>query len=229
MRAHTVLSPSTWSPSRRLQVRLLGHRLSGHGRRCPIMGTLRRIPWLEKTALVFCDLYTEEGEPVGGQPAPHPPAPGRPGGQAGLPDHGRLGARALPVQGVARRGAREAVPRADARLASTSRTTTSSRRPRRRAWSGAIRNGMEVAAVPVEFSKGEWGCGQEEINLALRRACRDGGSPRSTSTAAKEIAHGQGSSDHRSWRSTTWARRASSFHLHSEPVGLEPGRKMPLP
>ena len=29
----------------------------------------------------------------------------------------------------------------------------------------AIRNGMEGAAVPVEFSKGEWGPGQAEINL----------------------------------------------------------------
>src|SRR5262249_28490897 len=30
----------------------------------PALTPLRRIPWLEKTALVFCDLYTEEGEPV---------------------------------------------------------------------------------------------------------------------------------------------------------------------
>jgi glutamine synthetase len=29
----------------------------------------------------------------------------------------------------------------------------------------AIRNGMDAAAVPVEFSKGEWGPGQAEINL----------------------------------------------------------------
>src|SRR3989454_10152767 len=30
----------------------------------PDMATLRVIPWLPKTALVFCDVYTEEGEPV---------------------------------------------------------------------------------------------------------------------------------------------------------------------
>src|SRR5262249_41286759 len=30
----------------------------------PDLATLRRIPWLPKTALVFCDLQTEEGEPV---------------------------------------------------------------------------------------------------------------------------------------------------------------------
>ena len=30
----------------------------------PDLSTLRRVPWLPKTALVFCDVYTEEGEPV---------------------------------------------------------------------------------------------------------------------------------------------------------------------
>src|SRR5882672_2106005 len=30
----------------------------------PDFSTLRRIPWLEKTALVLCDLATEKGDPV---------------------------------------------------------------------------------------------------------------------------------------------------------------------
>src|SRR5580704_6783176 len=30
----------------------------------PDLATLRRIPWLEKTALVMCDLVTEDGKPV---------------------------------------------------------------------------------------------------------------------------------------------------------------------
>jgi glutamine synthetase len=30
----------------------------------PDLATLRLIPWLPKTALVFCDVYTEEGEPI---------------------------------------------------------------------------------------------------------------------------------------------------------------------
>ncbi len=29
----------------------------------------------------------------------------------------------------------------------------------------AIRNGKDGASVPVEFSKGEWGPGQHEVNL----------------------------------------------------------------
>src|SRR5918996_4197257 len=28
------------------------------------LGTLRLIPWLPKTALVFCDVYAEDGEPI---------------------------------------------------------------------------------------------------------------------------------------------------------------------
>ena len=34
----------------------------------------------------------------------------------------------------------------------------------------AVRNGMDGAGVPVEFSKGEWGPGQEEINLRYAEA-----------------------------------------------------------
>src|SRR5262245_1431892 len=30
----------------------------------PDLTTARLIPWLPKTALVFCDVYTEEGEPI---------------------------------------------------------------------------------------------------------------------------------------------------------------------
>jgi len=30
----------------------------------PDLTTWRLLPWLPKTALVFCDVYTEEGEPI---------------------------------------------------------------------------------------------------------------------------------------------------------------------
>src|SRR5207247_4930523 len=30
----------------------------------PDLGTWRLLPWLPKTALVFCDVYTEEGKPI---------------------------------------------------------------------------------------------------------------------------------------------------------------------
>src|SRR5579862_8489294 len=34
----------------------------------PDLKTLRRIPWLDKTALVICDLVTEEGKPISVSP-----------------------------------------------------------------------------------------------------------------------------------------------------------------
>src|SRR5438105_10595568 len=36
----------------------------GDMRLVPDFGTLRVIPWLPKTALVICDVYTEDGEPI---------------------------------------------------------------------------------------------------------------------------------------------------------------------
>ena len=34
----------------------------------------------------------------------------------------------------------------------------------------AIRNGMDAAGIPVEYSKGEWGPGQQEMNLVYAEA-----------------------------------------------------------
>jgi glutamine synthetase len=65
-----------------------------------------------------------------------------------------------------------------------------------RARSRPFATGMEGAGVPVETSKGEWGKGQEEINLRYAPAPRDGRSgTSSTSTGVKEIAWQQGSID----------------------------------
>ena len=78
----------------------------------------------------------------------------------------------------------------------------------------AIRNGMEAAAVPVEFSKGEWGRGQEEINLRYAEPLEMADRHTLYKHGAKEIAHAQGSSI------TFMAKydmgsAGSSFHLHS--------------
>jgi glutamine synthetase len=78
----------------------------------------------------------------------------------------------------------------------------------------AIRNGMEAAAVPVEFSKGEWGCGQEEINLRYAEPVEMADRHTLYKHGVKEIAHAQGSS-------VTFMAKydmgsaGSSFHLHS--------------
>ena len=41
------------------------------------LSTIREIPWLERTALVMCDLFDEQtGEPDRGLAPPHPATPG---------------------------------------------------------------------------------------------------------------------------------------------------------
>ncbi len=53
----------------------------------------------------------------------------------------------------------------------------------------AIRNGMEGAGIPVEFSKGEWGPGQQEINLRYGDALEMADRHTVYKNGAKEIAH----------------------------------------
>jgi glutamine synthetase len=79
---------------------------------------------------------------------------------------------------------------------------------------GAIRHHMDASAVPVEFSKGEWGPGQHEINLRFAPALEMADRHVVYKQAAKEIAQQQGYSltfmakyDHR--------LAGSSLHVHS--------------
>jgi len=79
---------------------------------------------------------------------------------------------------------------------------------------GAIRRHMDASAVPVEFSKGEWGPGQHEINLRFAPALEMADRHVVYKQAAKEIAQQQGYSltfmakyDHR--------LAGSSLHVHS--------------
>lgn len=79
---------------------------------------------------------------------------------------------------------------------------------------GAIRRGLEAAGVPVEFSKGEAGRGQHEINLDYTTAVEMADRNSIYKTAAKEIAHSFG-------RSVTFMAKydfndtGSSCHVHS--------------
>ena len=78
----------------------------------------------------------------------------------------------------------------------------------------AIRNGMEAADVPVECSKGEWGRGQEEINLRYAEALEMADRAALFKHGVKEIADQHG-------RAVTFMAKydmgaaGSSFHLHS--------------
>jgi len=78
----------------------------------------------------------------------------------------------------------------------------------------AIRNGMEGADVPVETSKGEWGRGQEEINLRYAEALEMADRTALYKHGAKEIAY-QHSSAITFMAKYDMAAAGSSFHLHS--------------
>src|SRR6266705_4046805 len=130
----------------------------------PDLPTLRRIPWLPATALVFCDVQREDGELIEEAPRTVLKRQIARAAQAGytVKTAAELelycfresfeAARARRYQGL--------TPVAgyleDYHILQTSREEPLVR---------AIRNGMEAADVPLETSKGEWGRGQEEINL----------------------------------------------------------------
>ena len=166
---------------------------AGYGdmRAAPDLSTLRRITWLPGTALVLCDLFTDpSGEPV------------------------EVAPRRLLQQQITR--ARElgfkVMGGSELEFYVFNETYDTARQKR---YHGlitsaayvedyhilqgtrevgllrAIRNGMESSGIPIESSKGEWGPGQQELNLtycdALTQAdrnviCRHG---------AREIAHAQ--------------------------------------
>jgi glutamine synthetase len=205
----------------------------------PDMGTLRVIPWLPKTALVFCDVYTEDGEPV--EEAPR---------WVLRRQVARAAAQGYVVKTAAelelycfRETFEEARARRYQNLTPVSTyledyhvLQTSREEPLIR----AIRNGMEAADVPVETSKGEWGRGQEEINLEYAEALEMADRTVLYKHGAKEIAHLQGCS------LTFMAKydmgaAGSSFHLHSslwdktgrKPLfatnGKGPAHRQPLP
>ena len=78
----------------------------------------------------------------------------------------------------------------------------------------AIRNGMDGAGIPVEFSKGEWGPGQEEINLRYAEALEMADRHVIYKNGVKEIAylHGKSVTFMAKW---AYDLAGNSCHLHS--------------
>src|SRR5437773_1691513 len=205
----------------------------------PDLGTLRVVPWLAKTALVFCDVYTEEGEPI--EEAPR---------WVLKRQVARAAAQGFVVKTAAELELycfRESFEEARAKryhaltpvagyLEDYHILQTTKEEPLIR----AIRNGMEAADVPVETSKGEWGRGQEEINLRFAEALEMADRTALYKHGAKEIAHLMGAAVTFMAKYDMGAA-GSSFHLHSSlwdktgrkalfaPAGKGDGRRPPGP
>ncbi|MDJ0786535.1 MAG: glutamine synthetase family protein [Myxococcota bacterium] len=79
---------------------------------------------------------------------------------------------------------------------------------------GEIRRKVHASAIPVEFSKGEWGPGQHEINLRYAEALEMADRHVLYKLAAKEIAHQQG---HSLTFMAKWNAElaGSSLHIHT--------------
>ena len=157
----------------------------------PDFSTLRLVPWLEKTALVICDLYDQKGNLI-------PIAP-RSILKAQVAKAKKLGASVMMGSELEFYLFKETFDSAQQKRYQGLQTSanyiedyhilqTSKDEPVIR----DIRNAMEGAGVEVEFSKGEWGAGQQEINLKYSDALEMADRHTVYKNGVKEIAHLKG-------------------------------------
>ena len=183
--------------------------------RCiPDLATLRRIPWLEATALVLCDLVDETtGEPV--EESPRRILRRQIERAEAMGFRIKIGAELEfflfenSYRDAAARDYTALTPHSDViedyHILQTTRDEYLIRQ---------IRNGMDAAGITVEFSKGEAGRGQHEINLRYADALEMADRHAIYKNGAKEIAALNG-------RSLTFMAKyameecGSSCHVHS--------------
>jgi glutamine synthetase len=198
---------------------LPGYRLAswstGYGdfHAVPDWTTLRRIPWLERTALVVCDLRDHHGEPV--EEAPRQILRRQVGRAAALGYRVRMASELEFVlfrdsyEAARRKGYRGLEPigayAEDYHILQTSREEFVHR---------DIRNGMLGAGIPVECSKGEWSAGQQEINLRYGDPIPTADDHTIYKNGAKEIAAQKGVSL-TFMAKYDMSQAGSSFHLHT--------------
>jgi glutamine synthetase len=179
----------------------------------PDLETLRRLPWLQGTALVLCDVAWEDGTPVVASPRQVLAAQVARARAAGFePMFGSELEFYLLRESYAAaaekhyRGLTPSVPYIlDYHVLATTYDDGFIRQ---------IRNGMHGAGIPVESSKGEAWPGQHEINFRYADALQMADNHVIYKNGAKEIAHANGCSitfmakpDH------TWL--GSSCHIHA--------------
>ncbi|HLS69478.1 MAG TPA: glutamine synthetase family protein [Kiloniellales bacterium] len=158
----------------------------------PDLATLRRIPWLEKTALVICDALDSRSH----EDLPHSPRAILKKQIRRLEERGYLAYFASELEfyifDETFKSAQEkrwqsldtASPHIqDYLIDMTSKEEGLMRR---------LRNEIHAAGIPVESSKGEWGPGQEELNVRYSDALEMADRHVILKNGAKEIAHQEG-------------------------------------
>ena len=157
----------------------------------PDMTTLRRLPWLEGTALVLADVLDHHHHDV-----PHSPRAMLKAQVARLKKQKMRAYCASELEFYLFDESYEAIhakryhePKTagyyieDYHILQTTKEEGVMR---------AIRKGLQGAGIPVENSKGEWGPGQEEINVRYSDALDMADNHAILKNGVKEIAHGQG-------------------------------------
>ncbi|MEP6476834.1 MAG: glutamine synthetase family protein [Actinomycetota bacterium] len=189
---------------------------TGYGdfRMVPDMATLRLCPWLEKTAMVICDIADEED----GTPVTVSPRQILKDQLAKADDMGftvKTGSELEfylfkdGYEDLADRHYRDPRPSSsyimDYHMLQTTKDEWIIRQ---------IRNDMRGAGIPIEFSKGEFGKGQHEINITYSDALSNADHHSLYKHGVKEIAalNGVAATFMAKW---TMAEAGSSCHLHS--------------
>jgi glutamine synthetase len=183
----------------------------------PDMATLRRVPWLDRTALVLCDVVNHDGSPVVASPRQVLIAQYERAAEMGYTP---LFATELEFYlykesyaEAHEKDYRHLTPTIPYILDYHILATTMDEE-----YVGAMRRGMHAAGIPVEFSKGEAWYGQHEINMRYADAVTAADRHTIYKNGVKEIAFLAGIS------ATFMAKPSekdigSSCHIHSSLLG----------
>lgn len=186
----------------------------GDFRLVPDLSTLRQATWLEKTAIVLCDLYDEEEDDLV-DVAPRTILR-KQVERAAKQGYVAMGGSELELY-VFRDSYEEAASKKYIDLNPVSQYIEDYhifQGTKEEFVIGAIRHHMDRSGVPVEFSKGEWGPGQQEINLRYADFLEMSDRHAIYKHGAKEIALQQGCS---LTFMAKWDKRyaGSSMHLNA--------------
>jgi glutamine synthetase len=188
----------------------------------PDVSTLRRIPWLETTALVLCDVAGEDGTPLAVSPR-----------QILIRQYERAQSMGYTPMLASElefylyresyteaheKGYRDLTPTIPYILDYHVLATT-----RDEHFIQQVRRGMQGAGIPVEFSKGEAWYGQHELNFRYADAVTSADRHTIYKNGVKELAHLNGLS------ASFMAKPSekdigSSCHIHSSLVTKDTGR-----
>jgi glutamine synthetase len=152
--------------------------------------TLRKASWLEKSAIIVCDVFDEKSElPVSIAPRSLLRRQLQRARERGFVAQGASELEFFAFKEPSRAPGQAPRPATDGQYVEDYHILQGTKTE---PLVGSIRRHLEASGVPVEFSKGEWGPGQQEINLRYCELLEMADRHVLYKNAAKEIAHSLG-------------------------------------